>query len=146
MTSPFTVTSVEIEESPGIQARAIVQPRAQSNVVVLSSPMKVDLQVYRGDTGQFRLSVTDPNGNPVNLSGYTWDGDIRLKAADTAAVTSFTITPVVGDTSSVDVALTALESELLSGTMVYDIEMRKTGVVSTLIYGNITVTQDVSRP
>lgn len=120
--------------------------RAAPSVVVLSAPTKVDLAAYRGDTGQFRITVTDTGGNPVDLSGSTWDGDIRVKANDPTVVTSFTITPVAGDTSSIDVILSATESELLTpGTLVYDIEMRKVGAVTTLIYGNLVVTQDVSR-
>lgn len=136
--SPFDVVNDAAAER--------VSARAAPAVVILSAPTKVDLAVYRGDTGQFRITVTDTVGAPVDLSGSTWDGDIRVKATDPTALTSFTITPVAGDTSSIDVILSSAESEMLTaGTLVYDIEMRKVGSVVTLIYGNITVTQDVSR-
>jgi hypothetical protein len=137
--SPFDVVAQEADQR--------IAARAAPTVVVLSAPMKVDLAAYRGDTGQFRITVKDPGGNPVNISTYSWDGDIRLKANDPTVVTSFTITPVVGDTASIDVSLSVAEADLLvPGTLVYDIEMRSSGVVMTLIYGNLTVTQDVSRP
>lgn len=136
--SPFDV--VEQEANQRIAARAA------PSIVVLSAPTKVDLAAYRGDTGQFRITVSDTDGNPVDLSGATWDADIRVKATDPTPVTSFTVTPVAGDTSSIDVILSASESDLLTpGTLVYDVEMRKVGAVTTLIYGNIVVTQDVSR-
>lgn len=142
MTSPFAVTTAE----EIVSKASFIQARAAPSVVVLSSPTKVDLAVYRGDTGQFRITVSDPDGNPVDLSGATWDADIRAKATDPTPITSFTVTPVAGDTSSVDVILSAVESDLLTpGTLVYDVEMRKVGAITTLIYGNITVTQDVSR-
>lgn len=136
--SPFDVVK-EIAEDR-------MAARAAPSVVVLSAPMKVDLAAYRGDTGQFRITVTDPGGNPVNISTYTWDGDIRLKATDPTPITNFTITPVAGDTSSIDVKLSITQAELLvPGTLVYDIEMRSPTAVATLIYGNLVVTQDVSR-
>lgn len=136
--SPFDVVREVAEDR--------IAARAAPAVIVLSSPMQVNLAVYRGDTGQFRVTVSDDLGNPVDLSGYTWDADIRLKAADPVVITSFTVTPVAGDTSSIDVALTIVEAELLPpGNLVYDVEMRKPGIVMTLIYGTIAVTQDVSR-
>jgi hypothetical protein len=145
MTSPFHVTEVEVE--PQSLMSRLAASRAGPSIVVLSSPMKVDLAVYRGDTGQFRITVSDPNGNPVDITGYTWDGDIRSKANDPTVITNFTITPVSGDPASIDVALSLASADLLvPGTLVYDIEMRKPNIVMTLIYGNITVTQDVSRP
>lgn len=144
-TSPFTVESVQVME------RSVAAPRAAPTVVVLSSPTQVNLAVYRGDTGQFRITVKDSGGNPINISTALWDADIRVKASDAAPLANFTIVPVVADTSSIDVKLSQLESDkLTAGTLVYDIEMR-TGTapnqaVLTLIYGTLTVTQDVSRP
>lgn len=135
--SPFDVVTQEAESK-------IAPPPPTS--IILSQPYKVDLSVYRGDSGGFRITVTDPLGGPVDLTAATWDGDIRTKATDTTLVTSFEITPVAGDMSSVDVSLPAANSELLSGVMVYDIEMREGETVTTLIYGSISVIQDVSRP
>lgn len=136
MTSPFQSTVVADRE----------ERVAPPSSIVLSQPMKVDLSVYRGDSGGFRITVIDPVGMPVDLTGASWDGDIRIKAADTTLVTSFVITPVPGDPASIDISLTADSSELLNGVMVYDIEMREGETVTTLIYGSISVMQDVSRP
>lgn len=138
MTSPFTVEAVAVEERAAVQSTQLA--------IVLSQPMKVDLSVYKGDSGQFRITVSDNFGSPVDLTGATWDGDIRVKAIDTTLITSFDITPTPGDISSIDVSLPASKSELLIGSCVYDIEMREGEVVTTLIYGTISVTQDVSRP
>ena len=119
----------------------------QSNLVVLSSPVKVDLAIYKGDTGSFKITVTDEDGAPVNISGHTFDGDIRLTPESVSPVTTFTITPVGGDTSSIDVLLTATNSNLLTddAPYYYDIEMKLGAVVTTLVGGLIYVTQDVSR-
>lgn len=115
--------------------------------ITLSLPKKVDINVYQGDSGSFRITMTGPLGTPIDISQAAWDGDIRIKTSDANPVTSFDFTPVVDDTSSVDVILTSEKSELLvASKYVYDIEMREGDSVTTLIYGNISVEQDVSRP
>jgi hypothetical protein len=134
------LTDKPLSEAPSAETTA----SASSNLM-LSGPMKVDLSIYRGDTGSFRITVTDSVGAPVDMTGATWDGDIRTKVGD-PVITNFDIVPVAGDSSSIDVSLTSVKSEMLSGTCVYDIEMRLGTVVSTLIQGTITVTPDVSRP
>lgn len=119
----------------------------KKSLVVLSSPMAADLALYKGDTGKFRVTVTDDTGAPVNISTATWDSDIRVNAADAGTpVASFTVTPVGGDTSSVDVTLSAvLSAGLAVATYFYDLQMTLGGVVTTLIAGNLFVAQDVSR-
>lgn len=123
--------------APGVVAQASID---------LSGPLPLDLNIYRGDTGRFRITVTDEVGGPINISGATWDADIRSVAANPTAITSFTVTPVAGDPSSVDVILDKTKSALLNpGTLVYDVEMTLGLEVVTLVGGKITVTQDVSR-
>lgn len=115
--------------------------------ITLSLPKKVDINIYQGDSGSFRITMTGPLGAPIDISGASWDGDIRIKTSDANPVTTFEFEPVVDDTSSVDVLLSAENSELLiNNKYVYDIEMRQGDSVTTLIYGNISVEQDVSRP
>jgi hypothetical protein len=119
----------------------------KSSLLVLSSPMQVDLALYKGDTGKFRITVTDDLGAPVNISGATWDSDIRINAADPGTpVANFTITPVAGDSSSVDVSIAAaITTTLAVTTYFYDLQMTLSGVVTTLMNGSLIVTQDVSR-
>lgn len=118
---------------------------SQQAGVRLSGPMQVDLSVYRGDSGRFRISVTNVTGDPIDISTAAWDADIRVKAADTETIASFDVQPVVDDISSIDVILTATTSDILVNS-VYDVEMRMGGEVTTLVRGSITVTEDVSRP
>lgn len=113
----------------------------------LSGPMLVDLTMYRGDTGKFRITVKNEDNSPADLGGATWDADIRNTANSAVIITSFDIVPVAGDSSSVDVVLPADKADqLVAGPLVYDVEMRLGDEVLTLISGKITVTQDVSRP
>lgn len=118
-----------------------------SETLILSDPTKVDLVVYKGDSGSFRIKfVAEEEDPPIDVSLATWDADIRLKAGDAEPIMSFDIVPVVGDVSSVDVILTSEKSEQLPKAAVYDVEMRLDGEVSTIVYGSVTVKQDVSRP
>lgn len=119
---------------------------SDQSAIVLSSPQKVDITIYQGDSGSFRITMTGPLGTPVDISGATWDGDIRRKTTDVDPVTTFDFVLVDGDTSSIDVVLSPEKAELLTGKYVYDIEMREAGAVTTLISGQIVAEEDVSRP
>jgi hypothetical protein len=114
--------------------------------IVLSGPMKVDLSLYRGDTARFRVKVRNEDQTDFDTTGALWDADIRLKEGDVTTITSFEITPVPGDPSMIEVFLPSDSSDLISSNCVYDIEMRLSEEVTTLIYGKISVTLDVSRP
>lgn len=134
-------------EEPLFEPTLLYEASLMAETVELSGPMEVDLSVYRGDTGRFRITVTDDLLQPVDISGATWDADIRASATSPTVLTSFDVEPVDGDTSSVDVILDETKADLLTvGTLVYDVEMRLAGEVVTLVTGKITVTQDVSRP
>lgn len=125
---------------------AAVLPYHRSVVqVALSQPMEVDLIVYRGDTGQMRVTVTTTDGSPVDISAATWDCDIRVSADDPTTVANLTVTPVSGTPESVDVFLPANESADLDDTYVWDLQMTLAGEVKTLLAGTVTVVKDVSR-
>lgn len=113
--------------------------------IVLSDPLIVDLEIYRGDSGGFRISVKDPYGAPIDISDATWDSDIKLNENESIPMTTFDIVPVVGDTSSVDAVISPEKSSLLTSSCVYDVQMTLDTKVRTLIRGSISVTQDVSR-
>lgn len=113
--------------------------------LTLSKPLAVDLIVYRGDTGLFRITVANSDGSAHPVLDATWDADIRLAADDTTVITTMLVSPTPGDSSSVDVTLTAAMSRLINAPAVYDVEMTQGGIVTTLIAGNVVLTKDVSR-
>lgn len=125
---------------------------ANIETVKLSGPKRVDLQVYRGDSGMFRITVKVPDPLdpdtliPFDISTAEWDADIRLKADDTTVLGNFTVTPVVGAVEKIDVILPADLSKLLPKNCAYDVEMTMGDEVITLVYGVIVLTKDVSRP
>ena len=117
--------------------------KAATVSLALSGPQQVDLSVYRGDSGKFRLTVQEVGGTPIDVTNATWDADIRYKADDPDPITSFDIELV--DTSTIDVVLSADKSAMLDKQCVYDVEMTLVDKVTTLVKGSITVDMDVSR-
>lgn len=116
--------------------------------MVLTGPTEVDILAYRGDSGRFRITVTDNEDppNPIDISGMTWDADIREKRNDAEILASFTVEPVSGQPQSVDVILTKENAALLPKKSYYDVEMNNGTSRTTLVYGKIEATEDVSRP
>lgn len=114
--------------------------------ISFSDPAQLDLTAYRGDSGRIRVTVTDPGGAPVDVTGATWDCDVRVKADDTGVVFSFDVEPVAGETSQVDVVLTTENAALLPPTAVWDLQMTLAGETVTLLTGKVSTTSDVSRP
>lgn len=111
--------------------------------ICFTKPQALDLCVYRGDSGRLRVSIVDDAGAPLDVSGATWDCDIRPEP-DGEIITTMTVTPI--DASTVEVALSAAQSALLPVTGgVWDLEMTLNGDVTTLLAGKVTVTKDVSR-
>lgn len=116
-----------------------------SGPVCFTKPGPVDLCVYRGDSGRVRVTVTDAAGLPVDVTTATWDCDFRISASNATVLVSPDIEPVPGVTNAVDIVLTATDSALLNDDCVWDLEMTLGGEVTTILAGDVRVTQDVSR-
>jgi hypothetical protein len=116
--------------------------RGVSTAVVLSDPLIADIQVYRGDSGRFRVRVNEDD-SPVDLTAATWDADIRATADETVVLGSFTVTLL--DTLTAEVVLPAAVSAVLPAKAVWDLQMTLDGEVQTLLRGDVTVIKDVSR-
>lgn len=113
-----------------------------ATALTLSSPLAADLVVYRGDTGHFRVTVTDPGGAPLDVTAGTWRCQVR-PSADAGPPIPLTVVPAVDDVASVDVFLDAPTSESLRSG-VWDLELTLEGEVMTLLSGAVKVTKDVS--
>jgi hypothetical protein len=116
--------------------------------LVLSQPLPYDMVVYRGDTGRFRVTVTDPEGLPVDVALATWDCEVRASHDAATPLAVLDVTPVPGTPSAVDVVLDPADSALLAATSpppVWDLQMTLDGTVQTLLAGKVCVSRDVSR-
>lgn len=122
--------------------------------IVLSEPMEADIEIYRGDSGEFKMQLSEnqgteeePDYQPIDISDATWLGQIKHKADDTDVITSFdfVLDPDDSDNATMIVSITSDNSALLSKPLHYDIEMNRGGKKATLMTGAILLTKDVSR-
>lgn len=108
---------------------------------------KANIVIDQGADFATTVTVTDNDGNVVDLSGYTARGQIRKHYTSSTSVDfSFTFsTP----RSSGELALTlsnAQTANMEAGRYVYDVELiSSANVVSRLVEGMATVTPEVTR-
>jgi hypothetical protein len=100
-----------------------------------------------GDT--FRLQVTwqDNQGDPIDLTSYTAQMQVRDRAggsvwaSSTGGSPSLTLT-LGGASGTIDIAGTVAQSTPAVGY--WDLQVTLSGAVTTLVGGNFTVVQEVT--
>jgi hypothetical protein len=103
----------------------------------------------QGSTWTLQIVYKDSNGNPVNLTGYTSEMQIRRKFdSDTPVLTlstsngGITIVPLTG---TLNLIATDEQAAIDPGFYVYDLELSIGGVRTRLIQGQVTVSGEVTR-
>ena len=106
---------------------------------------KANLVIDQGTTYSTDLNLTDENGDPLNLSGYSANSQIRKHyTSSNSVVFSTTINATAG---VITLTLNANQtSNIVSGRSVYDIELTDaSNSVSRIVEGIVTVTPQVTR-
>ena len=106
---------------------------------------KANLVIDQGSTFSTDLTLTDENGDPLSLSGFTANSQIRRWY--TSSNTSAVFTTSINTTSStISLTLTANQtSNLTFGRYVYDVEITSGSEVSRIVEVIITITPQVTR-
>jgi hypothetical protein len=106
---------------------------------------KANIVIDQGSTFDVTFDLTDENGDPLNLIGYTVSSQLRKHYSSTNSV-SFSCS-TSGANGNVTIALTANQtSSIPNGRYVYDLELTNVdGTVSRIIEGIVTVTPQVTR-
>jgi hypothetical protein len=120
--------------------------------IYFTEPVKLDLHVYRGDSGRFRVNVTDADGVPVDVSAAQWTCQIRATPAvgqpAPPPVANLVVVPDLQLHSQIEVQLPPNLSELLPVSAVWDLQMMVVNgpltSVTTLLAGKVITTLDVS--
>lgn len=108
-----------------------------------------DIAVYRGDTIVEDLTVLDPEGNAVDISGWTGMAQVRTHV-DGAVLLTLSVTPVLATDGTIRVESTASTSSLdfgSDGVGVWDLQFSSadaTPVVQTAFVGAVSYTKDVT--
>lgn len=106
---------------------------------------KANLVIDQGSTFSTDLTLSDENGDPLILDGYSANSQIRRWYTSTNAAASFT-TSVNVASAVITLTLTANQtSNLVSGRYVYDVEISSGAEVSRIVEGIVTVTPQVTR-
>ena len=106
---------------------------------------KANIIIDQGTTFSTVINLTDDNGDPISLTGYTGDAEMR-KHYTSSNSQSFSVT-LGGDTGTITLGLTASQTaNLTAGRYVYDVEVTSaSNVVSRIVEGIVTVTPEVTR-
>jgi len=112
----------------------------------MAVPADQDLTITRGDTETLVVTITSDGSTPVNITGRTYRAQIRSSQESTTIKASFTCTVTSGANGQVTCTLSATDSATLPvGIAYWDLEETASGVVSTILAGNVTVLADVTR-
>jgi hypothetical protein len=112
----------------------------------MAQPADQDLIITRGDTETIVATIQDDNGSAINITGRTYRAQIRSAQDSTTVKGSFTCTVTAGSSGQVTCVLAAADSATLTaGNYFWDLEENASGVISTILAGNVTVLADVTR-
>ena len=114
---------------------------------VVSIATRVDIVCWRGDTFALLATIKDANGNAVDLSIYTWKMEVREYDTGPIVISAANIAVTGTSLGVLTVAITAPNMLVNPGTFVYEIQATYTvpnpDVVTTYLFGQFTVTQDI---
>ena len=102
--------------------------------------------IDQGATFTTTVTVTDANGDAVNLSGYSVAAQIR-KTFLSSTATAFTATISNASSGEITISLTPTQSTALeAGRFVYDVLITASGGTKTrVVEGQVTVNPSVTR-
>jgi|LakMenEpi03Aug12_release.lakeMendotaPanAssembly.Ray.scaffolds.fasta_scaffold51877_9 hypothetical protein len=109
-------------------------------------PATQNIKITRGDTEVFVFTLENADGTAMNLTGSTFNSQIRYTYDSATIAASFTcvLTNAVGGV--VTATLSAGDSALLTtGSAFWDLQRTESGVVTTILSGKCTVLPDVTR-
>ena len=102
--------------------------------------------IDQGATFTTTVTVTDSNGDAVNLSGYSVAAQIR-KTFLSSTATAFTATISNASSGEITISLTPTQTAALeAGRFVYDVVITASGGTKTrVVEGQVTVNPSVTR-
>jgi len=131
---------------------ATFRDQSLSSYSIGSAPPTVNWTIVKGDTAAFRVYVTDDDKNPLTISQWTIEMEIKrptvagnLNDADPADVLTLSPGATADDSSGeFTVSLTSNQSKSLNTGDIFDIELRDATRVWTVARGILTVIEDIT--
>lgn len=107
---------------------------------------KADLIVYQGDDYGATVLVTNEDGTPADITGYTAKAQIRRAVADSDPEVVAELSATV-QSPHVVLGLTHAQTELLTGRYMWDLQLlTDESAIVTIMRGAVKVTNEVTRP
>jgi hypothetical protein len=110
---------------------------------------KQDLYIDQGTTFNTNLTLTDVNGNPMNLTGYTAYSQMKKWYSSTANAT-FTFTTSIPNPNNGVITMSVnanVTSTMWPGRYVYDIDIvDPNNNVTRVVEGFVTISPGVTNP
>lgn len=116
-----------------------------TNTVNLDNAQRVDIICRKGDTFSIELNFYDPNGDPLDLTGYSWKMEVSESDTSPTPILDYNDFTYSGNSSGV-LYVTATANTMLTidgGMYIYGLQSNDAGVVKTWLYGLFTVNEDV---
>ena len=131
---------------------ATFRDQALSSYSVGSTPPTVTWTVVKGDTAAFRVYVTDDDKEPLVISEWTIEMEIKRPtvagnlsdANPTSVLTLYPVATAEDGDGEFTVSLTSTQSKSLNTGDIFDIELSDETRVWTVARGVITVIEDIT--
>ena len=109
-----------------------------------------DITIIRGDDKTFNITITDKNGDPFNLTGYTVFFTVKRsfrESTDEDALISKNITSFSSPTSGTfPMSLTHTDTDIIGGEYWYDMQLKSAGgTITSIRRAKFTIIDDVTR-
>ena len=105
----------------------------------------ISLNIYQGDDYVGLVRVTNVDGTPADLTGYTAQAQIRRAVADTDPVVVAEIATLIAG-NIVNLSVAHAVTVALSGRYVWDLQLISgAGTITTIAAGKVPITQEVTR-
>jgi hypothetical protein len=105
-----------------------------------------NLYVDQGTTFSVQIQVFDSAGDPLDITGYTANSQIRKSYASSTAAETFAASVTNPSNGIIQLSLTAAQTaNLRYGRYVYDVELVNFDVVYRASEGIVTVYPEVTR-
>jgi hypothetical protein len=113
-------------------------PDVPEQVTVVSTPLEVDLEIYRGDDFFLTLTVLNPDGSPTDLTGATVAAGIQVNAQTVSLVSTIT-------SNQISLQLSNAVSQGIVGDLgTWECEITYSNTtVQTLAAGSVTIEGDI---
>ena len=112
----------------------------------MAQPAAQDLIITRGDTETFVITIKAEDDSVVDITGRTYRAQIRSKKDSTTISATFTCTVAFPTTGQITCVLSATTTAALTpGLYYWDFEENASGIVTTILSGEVTVLADVTR-